>query len=73
MTEPVLSDEDEATLKLLERLIEALTGKRFKFNQVPEHLKTGGRQAPRASFKLHVKRSREVHETETLVPCIVHN
>lgn len=66
MTEPVLSDEDEATLKLLERLIEALTGKRFKFNQVPEHLKTGGRQAPRASFKLHVKRSREVHETETL-------
>lgn len=66
-----LSEEDEAKLRLLERLIEALTGKKFKFSQVfkeskePTHPSVSQRpQLP--SFSIKIDQHHEIAEQEKM-------
>lgn len=79
-TEPIeemefhLSEKDEATLRLLERLIEALTGKKFKFTQVfhskenkeSSHALQNNSQINRPAFSLEIKQEYHIAETERM-------
>lgn len=63
-----LSEEDEAKIRLLERLIEALTGKKFKFSQVFKALKEKATSPPpqTPNFSIRIEQSHEIAEEEKM-------